>query len=127
MRFDDYKSNEGSKGGPLIYNDSVRDVLRTIASYDDGGLCKECHYFDENGLEIKKEDFLAHFLPRGANGELDRPLYVSFHVIIDQSNDPQTLLVRPNLGTQDRGRRLIESLPFGKKALRLLGVKNRNI
>ncbi len=70
---------------------------------------------------------MAHFLPRGQNGEVDRPLYDSFHIIIDQSNDPQTLLVRPNLGTQDRGRRLIEWLPFGKKALSLLGVKNRDI
>lgn len=107
MRYEDYKSNEGSKvGGALIYNESARDVLRTIASYDDGGLCQECHYFDEAGNEMKKADFETHFLKIDDSHTLIDPPCDCFEVKIDQSNKPQTLLVRPKPTTRDKSKKV---------------------
>lgn len=95
MQLKEYKSNKAGAGGELKFNEGPRRIYYDIIKkYDDGGLCQECHYFDDNGEEMKKEDFLKKFLPTDSKWELVETECDSFEYVIDQSNKPQTLLVR---------------------------------
>jgi len=95
MHFNDYQSNEAGPGGPLVFQEGPRSTYNNvIKKYDDGKLCEVCYYFDENGEAMKKEDFLKKYLPTNERGDLIETECDSFEYTIDQSNKPQTLLVR---------------------------------
>jgi len=76
---------------------------------------------------MKMDVFLTHFLPRGTDGFLQNPMYETFDIRIDQSNEPQTFTIRPSLDTRDHTRKLVEKIPFGRRALALLKRKNRSL
>lgn len=124
---EEYVSNNEGKGGPLKYNNSAKEAITVIEKYDIGWLCGLCYYYDENGNQITREIFVENFLPKNNEWELTHPLYATFETIIDQSNKPQVLIMRPKLATTDKGRRIAAGLPFGTRILTLLGVKNRNL
>ncbi len=108
MQLKEYKSNKAGPGGELKDNEGPRKIYYDIImKYDDGGLCQECHYFDESGEEMKKEDFLKKYLPTNARGDLVETECDSFEYNIDQSNQPQTLLVRALPTKRHKTKRLI--------------------
>ena len=113
MNFKDYQSNEAGGGGPLVFEEGPRSTYNNvIKKYDDGKLCEECHYFDEHGEEMKKEDFLKKYLPTNERGDVMETECDSFEYTIDQSNKPQTLLVRALPTNRHKTKKLI--LRIGK-------------
>lgn len=114
MKYEEYKSNNAGLGGELRFREGPRSVYNNIIKkYDDGKLCEECHYFDEHGQEVKKEDFLIKYLPTNAKGELIETECDDFEYTIDQSNKPQKLLVRALPSTRHRTKKAISR--FGKR------------
>lgn len=107
MNVKDYQSNEQWPGGKLEFEEDARQTVQMIRKYDDGKLCGLCYYFDEQWKQMTKADFIAHFLKESDKWELIDPPCDCFEITIDQSNKPQTLLVRPKPTTIDRSRRLV--------------------
>lgn len=123
MRFDEYKSNEVGPGGPLVFQEGPRSTYNNvIKKYDNGKLCEVCHYFDENGEEMKKEDFLKKYLPTNKAGDVIETECDSFEYTIDQSNKPQTLLVRALPTKRHKTKKLIAG--FGKRFRSIFTWKN---
>lgn len=110
MRLNEYATNGKWPGGPLQYDENARQTIQMIRKYDDGKLCEICHYFNEAWEEITKEDFIQLFLRENDKYELIDPPCDCFEITIDQSNKPQTLLVRPKPTSKDKGKRLMRSL-----------------
>jgi hypothetical protein len=123
MRFEEYQSNEAGLGGPLVFEEGPRSTFyNVIKKYDDGKLCEVCHYFDENGEEMKKEDFLKKYLPTNERGDLIETECDAFEYTIDQSNKPQTLLVRALPSKTHKTKRLIAGI--GKRFRSIFSWKN---
>ncbi len=67
---------------------------------------------------MTKADFIAHFLKENDKNELIDPPCDCFEIAIDQSNKPQTLLIKPKPTSIDRSKRVARFIK--KKFLRIL-------
>lgn len=118
MNVKDYQSNEQWPGGKLEFEEDARQTVQMIRKYDDGKLCGLCYYFDEQWKQMTKADFIAHFLKENDKNELIDPPCDCFEIAIDQSNKPQTLLIKPKPTSIDRSKRVARFIK--KKFLRIL-------